>query len=174
MALPQNQTWFTFISQFLSHSLNIILYGCHSPACTHFPHAFLMVFFQWFCSWMDDRLILHTYSFLSYYNIPIAWHLCLQNDTKPTSQLWMASMASRLLPWRSWKWMISRAALTSAISLVCPGPHSLNMSCSSRLYLLMRCTGFRRYDHRSILSPSLSCFCWWRMRWNRAVNEPVL
>ena len=56
--------------------------------------------------------------------------------------------------------MTSRAALTSAISLACPGPHSLCMSCSSRLYLLIRCTGFSKYDHRSILSPSFSCFCW--------------
>ena len=38
--------------------------------------------------------------------------------------------------------------------------HSLIMSCSSKLYLLIRCTGFSKYDHKSILSSSFSCFCW--------------
>ena len=73
----------------------------------------------------------------------------------------MSSMARRLLPWRSWNWMTSSAAWISVRSrpLVGPVPHSRTMSCSSRLYLLMRCTGFRRYEDRSILSPSSSCFC---------------
>ncbi|TNN53904.1 hypothetical protein EYF80_035881 [Liparis tanakae] len=56
----------------------------------------------------------------------------------------MASMASRLFPWCSWKWTTSRAALTSAASRGRPAPHAALSSCSSRLYLLMRCTGFSR------------------------------
>lgn len=78
-----------------------------------------------------------------------------------TSQSWMSSMASRLLPWRSWNWMMFSAVCISSRSCPACSPvsHSHSMSCSSRPYLLMRCTGFSRYEDRSILSPSSCCFC---------------
>lgn len=70
-------------------------------------------------------------------------------------------MASRLLPWRSWNWMMFSAVCISSRSCPACAPvsHSRSMSCSSRPYLLMRCTGFSRYEDRSILSPSSCCFC---------------
>lgn len=89
----------------------------------------------------------------------LVWRVGMLRSCCLTSQSRMASMASRLLPCRSWKWTTSRAAFTSAASLACPGPHSRIMSWSSRLYLLILCTGLSRYDHRSILSSSFSCFC---------------
>ncbi len=73
----------------------------------------------------------------------------------------MSSMASRLLPWRSWNWMMFSAVCISSRSCPACAPvsHSRSMSCSSRPYLLMRCTGFSRYEDRSILSPSSCCLC---------------
>lgn len=94
-----------------------------------------------------------------YYMCTLVWRVGMLRSCCLTSQSRMASMASRLLPCRSWKWTTSRAAFTSAASLACPGPHSRIMSWSSRLYLLILCTGLSRYDHRSILSSSFSCFC---------------
>ena len=77
-----------------------------------------------------------------------------------TSQLRMSSMVSRSLPWRSWKVTACRAAWSSALWRPLWAPlQCRSRSCSSRLYLLTRCTGFSRYDHRSILSASACCFC---------------
>ncbi len=77
-----------------------------------------------------------------------------------TSQSRMASMVSRSFPCRSWNRTTSRAAWISSRSPLWSGTHSSRISCSSRLYLLILCTGFSRYDERSMLSPNSICLRW--------------